>query len=216
MRLSRTVIRICSTLFLVSSLSVGCATTETITDSAANSTTKEQKKNISPIDSIPREPHGLGPGDVFKVTVFGQDELSGTHRIRTDHTIDFPLVGTIKMEAQDVRAIEETITGKLKDYLVNPQVSVFVTEYKSKKIFVFGFVKSPGTFAYQDGMNIIELISLAGGFLPNANQNGTYVTRTIKGNETKIDVAVQKIVEGRLTNLSLQPGDIVFIPESIF
>jgi polysaccharide export outer membrane protein len=83
-------------------------------------------------------------------------------------------------------------------------------------VFVFGQVQRPGTFKYQQGMKIVEVINLAGGFARLADQSGTYVTRSVNGNEQRILVSVPAIAEGREPNLTLEPGDIIYVPEAIF
>jgi protein involved in polysaccharide export with SLBB domain len=159
---------------------------------------------------------GLGPGDVFEVAVYDQKDLSGTYRLSDTGTINFPLIGVIKLGRSGADDIAAHLADKLRAYIVNPQVRVFVKEFKSKKLFVFGEVKKPGTYQYENGMNIIELISLAGGFTGLANENGTYVTRVVDGNERKIVIPVKDIVEGNRKDVPLVPGDIINIPESIF
>ena len=89
-------------------------------------------------------------------------------------------------------------------------------EYKSKKVSVLGQVKKPGTFSYEDGMSIVEAISLAGGFTSMARENDTTVTRVVDGKKKRFHVLVKSITEGREANFYLQPGDIVFIPERVF
>jgi polysaccharide export outer membrane protein len=104
----------------------------------------------------------------------------------------------------------------LSRYLRRPQVSVLIREYNSKKIFVLGEVQKPGTFPYEGEMTIIQAITLAGGFTKLAAQNNTHVTRLVDGQERKIRVPVEDIGVGREKNFQLQPGDIVFVPESFF
>ena len=103
-----------------------------------------------------------------------------------------------------------------KGFLRKPQVSVLIREYNSKKVFVFGEVQKPGTFPYDGDMSIIQAITLAGGFTKLAAKTNINVTRLIDGQERKIRVAVEDIGVGREKNFLLQPGDIVFIPESFF
>lgn len=159
---------------------------------------------------------GLGPGDVFEVRVFGEETLTGPHTISPDGMIRFPLVGVLKVDGLTPDAVAETISQRLADgYLRDPHVSVYVKEYNSKKVYVLGQVKKPGRLAYTSGMNIVEAIALAGDFSGGANQNYVVVTRTIDGNEQRIPVPVEKIAEGRAANFTLQPGDIVFVPDKL-
>lgn len=159
---------------------------------------------------------GLGPGDVFEVTVYGEDKLSGTHRIAPDGAIQFPLINRVVVEGMTASEIAEEITRRLQDgYLRDPSVSVYVTEYGSKKVFVLGEVQRPGTFPFTAGMNIVEAIALAGGFEDSANTNYVIVTRQSAEGERRIAVPVEKITEGIAQNLNLQPGDIVFVPDTL-
>jgi polysaccharide export outer membrane protein len=102
------------------------------------------------------------------------------------------------------------------EFLKNPQVSILVKEYQSKKISVFGQVKKPGTFPYQDGMSVVEAISLAGGFTSMARKNDTTVIRIMKGKKQRFRVPVEEIGQGKTANFVLNTGDIVFVPERIF
>jgi polysaccharide export outer membrane protein len=93
---------------------------------------------------------------------------------------------------------------------------VVAKETSSKKVFVFGHVQKPGTFAYEDGMTVIQAITLAGGLAQFGQANRTSVIRpTDGGPEQKYLVPVEDIGTGRAPNFYLQPGDIVFVPESI-
>ena len=103
-----------------------------------------------------------------------------------------------------------------KGFIKNPQVTVLIKEYNSKKVFVFGEVNKPGTFIFEDKMTVVQAITLAGGFTKTAAQNNTSVTRLVDGREVKMKVTVQDIALGKSTNFNLEPGDIVFVPESYF
>lgn len=159
---------------------------------------------------------GLGPGDVFEVTVYGEENLTRTLRVSPEGDVHFPFVDRLTVSGLTATEIEELIRTRLQDgYIREPSVTVFVKEYNSKKVFVLGEVQRPGTFAYTAGMNIVEAITLAGGFKDSANTNNVVVTRHGPQGDQRIPVPVQKITEGGAPNLSLQPGDIVFVPDSL-
>ena len=77
-------------------------------------------------------------------------------------------------------------------------------------------MQKPGTFVFEDGMTIVQAVTVAGGFTKGAAQNSTSVTRLVDGQEQKIKVAVQDIALGKVPNFVLKPGDIVYVPESLF
>jgi polysaccharide export outer membrane protein len=159
----------------------------------------------------------LGPGDVFDIRVYDEQQLSGTYRVAADGTINFPLVGPFSvMDLPPIEASKRLQAKLAEGFLRNPQVSILVKEYNSKKVSVLGQVAKPGTFAFSDSMTVIEALTMAGGFTPIAAKNDTVVTRTENGQKHRLDVRVEAISEGRERNLCLRPGDIVFVPERIF
>ena len=94
----------------------------------------------------------LGPGDVFEVRVFQEPELSGVYRVGPQGDVIFPLCKRVPVAGLDANAAAEAIRACLaKGFMRDPQVSVLVKEYNSKKVFVFGEVQKPGTFTFQDG-----------------------------------------------------------------
>lgn len=159
----------------------------------------------------------LGPGDVFQVRVYGEEDLSGSYQVAGDGTINFPLIGAVTVAGLTPTEVQVELQRRLADgYLKNPQVSVLLTESRSKKVSVLGQVKSPGTFPYTDQMTIIEAITKAGGFTPIAKKNSVRVTRTTHGKQARIVVAVEDISQGKAPNFVLHPGDVVFVPERAF
>jgi polysaccharide export outer membrane protein len=160
---------------------------------------------------------GLGSGDLVEIRVYQEADLSGTFRLAPEGTIDYPLCGKVQLKGLSSSGTADAITQCLaKGYVKNPQVSVLIREYNSQKIFVFGEVQKPGTFQFDQEMTVVQAITLAGGFTKTAAKNNTNVTRTVDGKEVKIRVPVEDIGVGRERNFVLQPGDIVFVPESFF
>jgi protein involved in polysaccharide export with SLBB domain len=159
----------------------------------------------------------LGPGDVFEVRVFQEPDLSGVYRVGSDGMVYFPLCGSVGVAGlQSTDVAEELEHCLAAGYLKHPQVSIYVKEFNSKKVFVLGEVQRPGTFPFDDNMTIVQAITLAGGFSPHAEKNNTSVARLVKGQEQRFKVPVVDIGTGRAPNFVLHPGDIVFVPESLF
>jgi protein involved in polysaccharide export with SLBB domain len=159
----------------------------------------------------------IGPGDVVEVRVFQEADLSGIVRVSAENTIEFPLCGSITVGGSTAPEVADRIQKCLGGgYLKNPQVSVFIKEYNSKKVFVLGEVAKPGTFTDEDGLTIIQAITLAGGFKEYAGKNSTSITRLVNGRDQKIPVPVEDIGVGKSPNVLLQPGDIVYVPWSSF
>jgi protein involved in polysaccharide export with SLBB domain len=159
----------------------------------------------------------LGPNDVIEVRVYQEPELSGLYQVGPQGDIMFPLCKKVVVSGLTANGTAEKLRACLSEgFLRNPQVSVLVKEFNSRKVFVFGEVQKPGTFAYEDGMSVVQALTLAGGFTKQAAQNSTSVTRHVSGQEVKIKVQVQDIALGKVPNFKLEPGDIVYVPESMF
>lgn len=160
----------------------------------------------------------LGPGDVFTVRVYAEEELSGSHRVAPDGTIDFPLLGPVDVNGLEPPAVAARIQRQLRDrdYLRNPHVSVYVDEYASKRVSVVGAVANPGTFPLQPGMTVVQAISMAGGFSSLADRDATVVNRRLDGRTIQYRVPVGKVTRGQAEDIAVAAGDIIFVPERLF
>ena len=160
----------------------------------------------------------LGAGDTFDVRVYGQENLTDTYRVAQDGTIDFPLIGRVEVSGLEPTEVADLLAARLEEdgYLIEPQVSILVQEYKSKRISVMGAVAASGTFPMQSGLTVVEAISLAGGFTALANRNDTVVTRRVDGGVRRFRVSVDEITRGRAEDFPLHAGDIVYVPERLF
>lgn len=193
---------------LVSLLLAGCTG-----PSRAQRTAREEA--VASVPAIPAQT--LGPNDVFEVRVVGEQELTGAYRVSSEGAITFPFCGRVGVAGLTATQVSGLLTTCLADgYLKNPQVTVFIKEANSKKVFVLGEVQKPGTFAFEDNMSVIQAITLAGGFTKLAARNSVLVTRTVDGKEQRVKLAVDDIGTGKRENFHLQPGDIVFVAESFF
>lgn len=160
----------------------------------------------------------LGPGDVFSVRVYGEDELSGSHQVAPDGTINFPLLGAVAVNGLEPPAVAREIQRLLKEgnLLRSPHVSVYVEQYASKRVSVVGAVANPGTFALEPGMTVVQVISMAGGFSSLADRDGTVVTRRVDGRTVRYRVPVAKVTKGQAEDFKVAAGDIIFVPERLF
>ena len=172
----------------------------------------------TPIQAIELAPEErLGIDDVFEVRVFGEPDLSTGFRVAADGTIDYPFVGRISVLGMRSGDVQELITTKLKNgYLKNPQVSLMVKEWNSRKVSVIGQVQKPGAVAYFPNMTIVDAIAAAGGFTGIASKNSVTLRRESKGGVESKTCPVADISEGRAPNVALQPGDILVVEERMF
>jgi polysaccharide export outer membrane protein len=132
----------------------------------------------------------IGPEDLLDISVFEVPELSRTVRVSTSGEISLPLVGTLKAAGLSPVGMEQALTARLKQtYVKDPQVSVFVKEFKSDPVSVVGAVKMPGLYQIQTRKSLIEVLALAQGFAEGPTRQAgrtVIVTRknAVSGTET--------------------------------
>jgi protein involved in polysaccharide export with SLBB domain len=159
----------------------------------------------------------LGVDDAFTVRIYGEPDLSGDYRVATDGTIDFPLAGRIPVKGLGVGEIQQEIVKRLKaGYLLNPQVTVMVKEWNSRKVSVLGQVARPGAVPYFPNMTIVDAIVAAGGFTGVAAKNSVNLRREVTGKVETRTFPVADITEGRSPNVVILPGDVVVVEERLF
>lgn len=162
----------------------------------------------------------IGPENVLQIDVYyGRDrELERKVRVSSGGMITFPLLGDVEVAGLTIAELERKLSYLLeKDYLVNPQVSVFIEEYST--VSILGQVEEPGAYEIRGKISVVELISKAGGFTKIANTNAVRVLRTLPdGSKKTFVIKVNDIInKGREDeDMRLEPGDIVTVPESFF
>ncbi len=118
----------------------------------------------------------LGPEDVINIKVWNHEKLTKTIEIPGDGSFTYPHIGNVKAEGLSVSQLEDVLEKRLGDgYIKSPQVSVTVEDYKSKKVFLLGYVRNPGIYLVKGKSHILELISKAGGFTNEAGRSVTIV-----------------------------------------
>ena len=194
---------------------IGCSwlQSETLPAQRYNNQTPSQDLVVAPV--LPQL-ETLSPGDVFELKVFGEEDLSGKFRVSGSGEVTLPLIGRLSVQNIGLTDFETLVTDKLRTYLKQPQVHIFVEGLKGQKVYVFGRVMKPGTMVYESGMSVIEVITKAGGLHDLAAADRTTITRVIEGREVKLEVSVKAIRQGIAKNVAVYPGDIVFVPESVF
>lgn len=116
----------------------------------------------------------IGPEDILEIKVWDNEDLNCTVEIPNEGFFTFSLIGRVRASGLSISELEKYIEKELADgYLVSPQVTIGVKEYRSQKVFVLGEVVKPGSYALKGNPSIIELISQAGGF---TDKGGRIVT----------------------------------------
>lgn len=164
----------------------------------------------------------IGVDDQLQVTVWRNPELSGTPTVRPDGKITVPLAGEVEAGGRTAPEIAKAIEEKLAVYIRAPVVTVSVTGLRSHefltRIRITGAVRTPRSMPFRPGITVLDAVLEAGGPTEFASANRTKVYRKAADKVLVFDVALDDILRrGRLrTNIELQSGDVVTIPERLF
>jgi polysaccharide export outer membrane protein len=162
----------------------------------------------------------IGPGDVLRVSVFQNDELTATLPVRPDGKISTPLVEDMVAVGKTPSQLARDVEKSLAEYIKAPKVSVVVTVALSiySQVKVIGQVKTPGSLPYRDGMTVLDAVLAVGGLSQFAAGNRARLVRRESGKQTEIKIKLDDLLNKGDTrqDLALRPGDILVIPETRF
>ena len=162
----------------------------------------------------------LQPGDLLEIKVFMEEEMDRTQRISGSGNITFPLVGHMNISGYTVAEAETRLSDALKTYLKNPQVSMLIKEYGNKTVYVLGQVQKPAAIEIppEKPLTVLEAITSVGGFTDIAATGKVRVLRMENGRQKAIDVDITQITKqgNKMMDIPLLPGDVVFVPQSMF
>lgn len=156
----------------------------------------------------------IGIGDVLKVSVWKEEELTTTIPVRPDGRISLPLVGEVEVVGRTPQAVGELLTTRYQDYVTSPGISVMVEEINSRQIFIMGEVQASGVYDLVQPTRLLQALAMAGGWTEFAKKDQVVVLREIDGTQQRTVVSVKDIQSGRQldANMRLQPGDTIIVP----
>jgi polysaccharide export outer membrane protein len=157
----------------------------------------------------------IGRQDLLEIRVFDLEELDQTARVADDGSISMPLLGRLVVAGLTKTELEQRIAALLEErYVREPQVTVFIKEYESKKVAVTGAVKAPGRYEMLGQKTLLEMISLAGGLDKEVGNEIVIFRRQADGGVKRIAVELERLVyeADPLLNVAIRPDDIVYIP----
>lgn len=206
--------------------------TEMITEQLITAERQHQVRANQNLDRllVPKPPpYGIGPGDILSIVVWDHPELIGGLVSSTnadpavatsanaipqgfvvDHLgrIQFPLAGLLTVDGLTEEQARALLTRRLAKYIANPNVTLRVQSYRSKRVYVDGEVKAPGLLAINDiPMTLVEAINRAGGLLPTADQSRIVLER----GEDRYAINLRDLVQRNINPglVMLAPGDVV-------
>jgi polysaccharide export outer membrane protein len=170
----------------------------------------------------------LGPGDVLRITIYGHGDLLQEVVLAADGSFPYPFLGQVQGAGLTVHQLADSMARRLAEgYLVDPQITITVAQYKSQPVYILGAVKTPGVQTLQHNTTLLELISAAGGPTPEAGAEAILVraqaqeearsTGQSQRNAEPIRVNLDKLLAGGgPQRLEIERGDTVYIPKKEF
>jgi len=164
----------------------------------------------------------LGVGDRLELTVFGQEDLKKSLEVLADGTVIFPLIGVLPVAGKTLASIRVEVESRLKDFLVDPQVSLDIKDYQSQPVNVVGEVEKPGTYYLKGPTTLMDIMAQAGWMTREAGSE-IIVTRRDSGTgeeegSRQIIITKEELLRGGSQyNPKLQVGDVITVgPEQFF
>jgi polysaccharide export outer membrane protein len=168
--------------------------------------------------------YSIGEGDLLRITVYDNPDLTTEVRVSGDGKISFPLIGDVTVSGRTVAQAQEAIAALLREgFIKKPEISVFIKEYKSKKVTALGEFNKPGLIEMRGNATLMEVISDAGGVTQNAGDVLVIKRKVLKPDSTQqedqtISVQLNTFLEGRETgeNPIVVDGDSIYVPRAAF
>ena len=170
--------------------------------------------------AVSAQEYTIGPRDVLKITVWGHEDLSKEYPVGADGLVPFPLIGRTRAAGLTAQQFAAQLKESLeKDYLVNPQVIVSVSQYLSKKVHVLGEAERAGSFYLTGPTTVLEIVSKAG-LGKNAGQQIVVLRKAAQVAGSGVDgnvllrLDLRKIQAGDTKeNIALEDEDMLLIPK---
>ena len=158
------------------------------------------------LESEPRAEYRLGAGDEVRITVYGEEALSGEFVVDGAGALSLPLIGEVHAEGLTLREFRSEVERELSDgYLNDPRVSAEVLNYRP--FYILGEVEESGEYPYTDGLTVMNAVATAGGFTYRANTRMVYIKRAGSDDEQAYPLTATTRV---------QPGDTIRIAKRYF
>ena len=188
------------TLFVVAGLSMALALSACAVPSGFN--------NYAPNTIDANQPVLLNSGDKIKLSVYGEEDLSGEYMLDQRGAISLPMIGEFYARGMTQAQLKDALRQTFVEggFLSRPLISVDIAALR--QVYILGEVNAPGAFPYEPSLTSLKVVALAGGYTPRAAQGRLLVDRTTEGG------AVVRMNASDLT--PILPGDTIIVRERVF
>lgn len=156
----------------------------------------------------------LGPGDVLRISVFEQPDLSLEVRVSESGTITYPLIGEVRVGGETPAAAERKIASMLESggFLKNPHVNIIVAQLQSQQVSVLGQVNRPGRYPLDSAKSLADVLALSGGIAPDGGDIVNLIRKVDGESKREVIDFAEMMRNGDLgKNIQVSGGDIVYV-----
>ena len=177
---------------------------------AASSDSADHAQESSSEDVV----YKIGTGDIIEVQVWKEEELSRILAVRIDGRISLPLVGDVVAAGKSTGELALDLEKQFSRLIGEPEVSVMLTENRSQRYYIMGQIGTPGEFAIDYPITVMQAIARSGGFQEWAEKSKIKVLRRENGREKMIIFNYESFMKGRFPemNILIMPGDTIIVP----
>lgn len=158
----------------------------------------------------------IGPKDLLEISVYGLEELDKFKvRVEEEGTITIPFLGSVEVDGLTKTGLEKKLKQLLAETILqDPQVTVFIVEYESKKVHVIGAVTNPGPYELLGRQTLLAIISEAGGFTSDAGDKVIVMRNSPNGSSQSLEISLDDLSQkgDASLNIPLEAGDIINVP----
>ncbi len=216
-------------LLLLACLTPGAyAQDKSADDQSATQTQVQDGLKRRPLASV--HSYVLGPDDQITIRALHVEEITAEPmRIAPDGSIRLPLAGRIMAAGQTADQLQQDIVEKLRPFIVDPEVTVSITDFRSEPVSVLGAVRTPGVYQLQGNKTLAEMLSLAGGMDPAAGSvvkitrplehgaipmRGATVDPTGQFSVAEVNLTAILKAEDPASNIVILPRDVITVPRA--
>lgn len=174
-----------------------------------------------PAEAQPAPEYPIGPGDIVKITVYNNPDLTTEAEISQNGSISFPLVGEVKVGGLSRAEAEKAISASLGQggFVPNAHVNMLVLQYRSQQVSVIGEVNKPGKYPINQMVTVTDLIAMAGGITQKGGNTVTIIKKDGNGRTAQYEVDFKRVLAGGdvAKNVRIDSEDIIYVaPAPVF
>ena len=174
-----------------------------------------------PASALPSSQYIIGPGDSLNIFVWRNPELSATVPVRPDGRLSLPLVEDVVAIGKTPTQLARELEQRLAKYIKEPIVTVIATGFVgpfTEQVRVIGEAAQPKALPYRTDMTALDAMIEVGGLTRYAAGDDSVIVRTVGGKQYTYAVHLDSLIrDGDVSsNVALQPGDILIIPQRLF